>query len=100
MFFFKNSILEFKRIIHPRAIVPVKLNGNVVRSRIRTHIIIFLLLYLFFFVIGSIVLAILGLDFLTAIGASATSLGNVGPGIGDVGPVDNFAWLPDSVKWY
>jgi trk system potassium uptake protein TrkH len=97
--FFKNSILEFKRIIHPRAIVPVKLNGNVVRSRIRTHIIIFLLLYLFFFVIGSIVLAILGLDFLTAIGASATSLGNVGPGIGDVGPVDNFAWLPDSVKW-
>jgi trk system potassium uptake protein TrkH len=97
--FFKNSILEFKRIIHPRAIVPVKLNGNVVRSRIRTHIIIFLLLYLFFFVAGSIVLSILGLDFLTAIGATATSLGNVGPGIGDVGPVDNFAWLPASVKW-
>lgn len=97
--FFKNSILEFKRILHPRAIVPVKLNGNVVRSRIRTHIIIFLLLYLFFFVIGSIVLSILGLDFLTAIGATATSLGNVGPGIGDVGPVDNFAWLPANVKW-
>lgn len=97
--FFKNSILEFKRIVHPRAIVPVKLNGNVVSGRIRTHIIIFLLLYLFFFVLGSIVLSILGLDFLTAIGATATSLGNVGPGIGDVGPVDNFAWLPANVKW-
>ena len=97
--FFKNSILEFKRIIHPRAIVPVKLNGTVVSGRIRTHIIIFLLLYLFFFVIGSIILSILGLDFLTAIGATATSLGNVGPGIGGVGPVDNFAWLPANVKW-
>ncbi len=97
--FFKNSILEFKRIVHPRAIVPVKLNGSVVSGRIRTHIIIFLLLYLFFFVLGSIVLSILGLDFLTAIGATATSLGNVGPGIGDVGPVDNFAWLPANVKW-
>jgi trk system potassium uptake protein TrkH len=97
--FFKNSILEFKRIIHPRAIVPVKLNGTVVSGRIRTHIIIFLLLYLFLFVIGSIILSILGLDFLTAIGATATSLGNVGPGIGNVGPVNNFAWLPANVKW-
>jgi len=97
--FFKNSMLEFKRIIHPRAIVPVKLNGKVVSGRIRTHIIIFLLLYLFFFVLGAVVLSILGLDFLTAIGATATSLGNVGPGIGEVGPVDNFAWLPANVKW-
>ncbi len=97
--FFKNSILEFKRIIHPRAVVPVKLNGTVVSGRIRTHIIIFLLLYLFFFVLGSVLLSILGLDFLTAIGATATSLGNVGPGLGEVGPVDSFAWLPQSVKW-
>jgi len=75
------------------------LNGKVVSGRIRTHIIIFLLLYLFFFVLGAVVLSILGLDFLTAIGATATSLGNVGPGIGEVGPVDNFAWLPANVKW-
>lgn len=94
--FFKNSFLEFKRILHPRAIVPLKLNGQVVPSRIMTHIIIFLLLYMILFVTGSIILSVLGLDFLTAVGAVATSLGNVGPGIGEVGPVDNFAWLP----WY
>ncbi|NUO00337.1 MAG: TrkH family potassium uptake protein, partial [Saprospiraceae bacterium] len=97
--FFRNSILEFKRLIHPRAIVPLKLNGEVVAGRILIHIFIFLLLYLILFVLGSLVLAILGVDFLTAIGAVATCLGNVGPGIGKVGPVDNFAWLSAEVKW-
>ena len=98
--FFKNSILEFKRIIHPRAMVPLRLNGERVRGRIITHIIIFLLLYLSLFVIGSMVLSIMGLDFMTAIGAVATSLGNVGPAIGKVGPVDNFAWLSNEVKLF
>ena len=98
--FFKNSILEFKRIIHPRAVVPLRLNGETVRGRILTHIIIFLLLYLSLFVLGSMVLAAMGLDFMTAIGAVATSLGNVGPAIGKVGPVDNFAWLSDEVKLF
>ncbi len=98
--FVKNSFLEFKRIIHPRAIVPLKLNGQVVAPRILTHIIIFLLLYLLLFVLGSLALSFMGLDFLTAIGATATSLGNVGPGIGAVGPVDNFAWLPWAAKLF
>ena len=97
--FLKNSTLEFKRLIHPRAILPLKLNGQVVAPRIMTHIIIFLLLYLFVFVAGSVVMSLMGYDFLTSVGAVATSLGNVGPGIGKVGPVDNFAWLSDEAKW-
>ncbi len=96
--FFKNSILEFKRILHPRAVVPLKLNQKVVPPRIMTHIIIFLLLYLMIFVLGSIILSIFGIDFMTAAGAVATSLGNVGPALGNVGPVDNFAWLPPFIK--
>ena len=98
--FFKNSFLEFKRILHPRAVIPLKLNGQVVTGRILTHIIIFLLLYLILFVTGSIIVAAFGLDFTTAVGAVATSLGNVGPGIGKVGPVDNFAWLSAPVKLF
>jgi trk system potassium uptake protein TrkH len=98
--FFKNSFLEFKRLLHPRALVPLKINGQVVRGRIITHIIIFLLLYLFLFIFGVIIASFLGLDFMTALGAVATSLGNVGPGIGQVGPVDNFAWLSAEVKWF
>jgi trk system potassium uptake protein len=96
--FVKNTFLEFKRLVHPRAIVPLKINGEIVRGRIITHVVIFLLLYLMLFVVGSIVVSILGLDFLTAVGAVATSLGNIGPAIGEVGPVDNFAWLSSPVK--
>lgn len=96
--FIKNSFLEFKRILHPRAIVPLKLNGNVVNERVITHIITFLLLYMIIFILGSLTLTWMGLDFMTAIGAVATSIGNVGPGIGKVGPVDNFAWLSAEIK--
>ena len=96
--FLRNSYLEFKRIVHPAAIIPLRLNGEVVPGKIITHVFNFLLLYLLLFVVGSVILAVLGLDFMTAIGAMATSLGNVGPGIGDVGPVDNFAGLSAPIK--
>ncbi len=96
--FFKNSYLEFKRLIHPSAIVPLRLNQTIVPGRTITHVFNFLLLYLLIFVFGSVFLAMLGLDFMTSIGAMATCLGNVGPGIGEVGPVDNFAWLPWHIK--
>ena len=96
--FLKNSYLEFRRIVHPQAIIPLRLNGQIVPGRIITHIFNFLLLYLILFVFGSVILSVLGLDFLTAIGAMATSLSNVGPGIGEVGPVDNFSWLSAPVK--
>ncbi len=97
--FMRNSILEFKRILHPRALIRLKINKALVAPKIMTHILVFLLAYLFLFVSGSLSLTLFGLDFETAIGAAATSIGNVGPGIGSVGPVDNFAHLPDGVKY-
>lgn len=97
--FMKNSFLEFKRILHPRAVVPLRLNGQVVRPQILTHILVFLLIYLIVFITGTLSVTLFGIDFETSVGAVATSLGNVGPAIGKVGPVDNFAWLPDGVKW-
>lgn len=98
--FFKNSQLEFKRLIHPQAIVPLRLNGQIVRGKVITHVYTFLLLYLAIYVLGTLVLSIMGLDFTTALGAMATSLGNVGPAIGGVGPTDNFAWLSAPVKLF
>lgn len=97
--FFKNSFLEFKRLLHPKAIIPLRVNNVTVAPRIMTHILVFLLIYLALFVIGSIVVTALGMDFLSAIGAVATSLGNVGPGIGSVGPISNFAEVPTAAKW-
>ncbi|WP_235297880.1 TrkH family potassium uptake protein [Portibacter marinus] len=97
---FKNSLLEFKRLIHPRAMIRIKINKQLVDGKIITHVLVFLLLYLLLFVFSSITLCGLGIDFETALGASATSLGNVGPAIGKVGPVDNFGWFPPSVKYF
>lgn len=98
--FGKNIYLEFKRLLHPRAVIPLKLNGNPVPGKILINILVFLLLYLGIFMVGSIVCMVLGLDFITALGAVGTSLGNVGPGIGSVGPVDNFAHLSSPIKWF
>lgn len=97
--FVKNSVLEFKRLLHPKAVIRLKMNKEIVPARILTHILVFLLIYLGVFVIGSIIVSGLGMDFLSAMGAVATSLGNVGPGIGSVGPLYNFAPLSDAVKW-
>ncbi|MBN3582389.1 TrkH family potassium uptake protein [Algoriphagus aestuarii] len=96
--FFKNSYLEFKRLVHPRAIVPLIINGDRVTGRIVTHIMNFLLLYLLIFVFGAFMLSIMGYDLETSLGATATCLGNVGPAIGKVGPVDNFAFFSPGAK--
>ncbi|MCB0659701.1 MAG: TrkH family potassium uptake protein [Saprospiraceae bacterium] len=97
--FVKNTWLEFKRILHPRAMIRLKLNGNIVAPRILTHILVFLLVYLMIFLMGIMVITFIGLDFETALGGVATSLGNVGPSIGKLSPVDNFAWVPTNAKW-
>ncbi len=96
--FLKNSWLEFKRIVHPRAIVPLIINGERVTGRIINNIMNFLLIYLSTFVIGSLLISLLGYDLATSLGAVATSLGNVGPAIGQVGPVDNFAFFSPMAK--
>jgi len=96
---FKNSWAELKRLIHPRAVIPVKFNNKAVTSDIISKVQAFFIFYILLFVLGSMLLSLLGVDFITAAGATATCIGNVGPGIGTVGPVNNFAHLPDLVKW-
>ncbi|MBK9098430.1 MAG: TrkH family potassium uptake protein [bacterium] len=96
---FKNGWTELKRLIHPRAIIPVKFNNKTVTAEIVSNVQAFFIFYILLFVFGSIIISLLGVDFVTAIGATATCIGNIGPGIGTVGPVNNFAHLPDSVKW-
>ena len=95
----KNTALEFKRRLHPNAIIPVQLNGNGVSPKIIYNLLAFVFFYLFVFVSGSIALTFIGLDFQDAVGASATAISNVGPGIGSIGPSSSFAHLPDAAKW-
>lgn len=95
----KNGFLEFKRRLHPNAVVPVHLNRQGVPIHIIYNLLAFVFFYLSTFVVGSLVVTFLGVDFMEAVSAVATSLGNVGPGIGSIGPSYSFAHLPDSSKW-
>lgn len=95
----KNGFTEFKRRLHPNAVVPVYLNGQVVNNTVIYNLLAFLFLYLFMFTLGCIVMSAMGLDLLTAISSVATSLGNVGPGISTVNPAESFAHIPDAGKW-
>lgn len=96
----KNGVIEFKRTLHPNAILPVRLNRKSVRKEIVFNILGFFILYMLAFIIGSVGLAALGLDFETSIGGAASSLGNIGPAFGALSPVDNFSALPDFGKWW
>lgn len=96
----KNSYLELKRIMHPNAVIPIRYNKRAVPEKITSNILNFVVLYMIIFIVGVIVMAMLGLDMTSAMGAVAASLGNIGPGIGSVGPMDNFAHLPDIGKWF
>ncbi|MBU2651326.1 MAG: TrkH family potassium uptake protein, partial [Bacteroidetes bacterium] len=84
---FKNSSQELKRLIHPNAIIPVRLNGKAVPQEIIFKVMAFFLLYIIIFAFGTLVMSFMGLDFESALGASAATIGNIGPGIGSVGPV-------------
>ena len=96
----KNSILEFKKLLHPNAVIPVRYDGKGVQRNIVFNILSFFILYMLIFILGSVLLTFLGLDFMSAIGVTASSLGNIGPAIGSVSPVDNFSHLSDTAKWF
>ncbi|AFU67151.1 potassium uptake protein TrkH [Psychroflexus torquis ATCC 700755] len=89
----KNGFQEFRRILHPNAILPVRYKGSSVDQKIVYNILGFFILYSLSFIIGAAVFAGTGLDFETALGASASSLGNVGPAFGELSPVDNYVSL-------
>src|SRR5690606_31588500 len=84
----------------PSAVIPVRFNKKAVSESITYNIAAFILIYLTVFTIGSLVMALIGLDFETAMGAVAASLGNIGPGIGLVGPTNNFAHVAIFGKWF
>jgi len=96
----KNGLLEFKRTLHTNAVIPVRYNNKMVREHIVYNIIAFFVLYMLSFIIGSMVLGFLGLDFESAVGGAASSLGNVGPALGSLNPLSNFNDLPMLGKWW
>ncbi|NEV93403.1 TrkH family potassium uptake protein [Psychroflexus sp. YR1-1] len=96
----KNGFQEFRRILHPNAVLPVRYKGSSVDQKIVYNILGFFILYALSFILGAVVFAGTGLDFESALGASASSLGNVGPAFGNLSPVDNYASLTVFGKYW
>ena len=96
----KNGFMEFKRALHPNAIIPVRYNNKAIDGNIVFNILGFFILYMLSFIIGALVFSTFNIDYESAIGLSASSLGNVGPALGDFGPVNNYSALPDLAKWW
>lgn len=87
------TLQELRRMLHPRAILPVKLNRRVVPAAILQGVVVFFLFYLLTFAVCSAIVILMGADLITGISATAATLGNVGPGFNLVGPMANFADL-------
>lgn len=96
---FKHGAAEMRKQMHPSAIIPIRMNKKALPEEVSGSVLAFIMFYIILFALGSILLAAMGIDFDTAIGAVATSLGNVGPGISDVGPAYTFNFLPTAAKW-
>lgn len=96
----KNGFIEFKRALHPNAILPVRYNKKAVSGNIVFNVLAFFILYMLSFIIGALGFSMMEIDFESSIGLAASSLGNVGPALGDFGPVNNYAALPSVGKWW
>jgi len=94
----KNLRNSFVKIHHPNALIPIRLNGRTVSEEVANQTMVFILLYLFVFVIGNLIMQLTGISILEASGASATCLAGIGPGLGASGNMGNFAHFNSTSK--
>jgi trk system potassium uptake protein TrkH len=98
LFLFLNN--QVKKIIYPNSVFILKYNNQKITDNYMNSVIIFVFAYLFIFMLTAMLLSITGLDFLSAISGAATSISNVGPGLGEmIGPNGNFKSIPEVSKW-
>jgi len=99
MLLFKHAYRELFRLVHPRAVLPLKFGPKLVKEEVLNSIWGFFILFIVFFVLSGLALTAMGVDVLTAFAAVVACIGNIGPGLGEVGPVDNYAAIPALGKW-
>lgn len=99
MLLVRHGYQEIFHLIHPHAVTTVKMGGKPVPGHILNSIWGFFILYIGLFVVATLIMASLGLDFVSAFASVAASIGNIGPGLGIVGPVQNYLSIPAAGKW-
>ncbi|MCK0123615.1 TrkH family potassium uptake protein [Gelidibacter sp. F2691] len=96
----KNGFLEFKRALHPNAVLPVRYNTKAIPGVVVYNILGFFILYMLSFIVGALGFSFFDIDFKSSVGLAASSLGNIGPALGEFGPVNNYAALPPLAQWW
>jgi trk system potassium uptake protein TrkH len=99
MLLLKHSYLDLFHLIHPHAVTQLKFGKRLVTDDIIKGVWGFFIIYLGLFILSSLMLTALGIDLITSFSAVAACIGNIGPGLGSVGPTNNFAHLPLMAKW-
>jgi trk system potassium uptake protein TrkH len=95
----KQGRRELSRLIHPHGIIPVRLGGQVVPDGVIQSVWGFFFLFILVFILASVIMSLLGLDIITAFVSVAATINNIGPGLGAVGPMDNYTSIPVIGKW-
>ena len=97
---FKYLYYEVKRLIHPKGIYNIKIGKKTIDDEIIKNTLGFYLFYLFIFILFALFISFYNIDILTSLTASASALGNIGPGLGSIGPYDNWGHFPSAVKLF
>ncbi len=95
----KYTALETRRMLHSRAIIPIRIGHRYISGDVIRNTVGFFLFYIFIFGLATMLLTMMNIDLPSAIGAAASALGNIGPALGEFGPTDNYALLPVAGKW-
>ena len=99
MLLFKYAAKETRRMLHLKAIIPIRIGSRYISEDVIRNTLGFFLFYISFFIVTTMVLTTMNIDLESAIGASASAIGNIGPSLGAFGPTDNYALLPAFGKW-
>ena len=95
----KHAKTEIRRMLHARAIIPIKIGNRTISDEIVRNTLGFSMIYISIFILTALALSIFNLDFQSAVGAAASAIGNIGPAFGVFGPTDNYALLHPVGKW-
>lgn len=95
----KNSFREMRQLVHPHAILPLRLDHRVVPDGIMGNVLSFIVLYVGLIGLGTLIMGFLGLDLLSAFSVTFSCVGNVGPAFGAMGPTENYTAIPAVGKW-
>lgn len=95
----KQAAREMRQLVHPSALIPVRIGGKVVPDRVAYSVLAFIFLYFQTIAVLTFLLLLTGLDFLTAVSSTVASVNNLGPGLGSTGPAGNYQGLTDLQTW-